>query len=214
MKREDREDTIIIERWNGEYCEYEVSIWESPTDNRYIDLRGIYEDTPEEDHIGMTRTDAISVISTLRAAIDRLDKAITKTSPRSLRVADYDIYTDGGATGNPGRGGWGVVVTCLGEPVREINGAADNVTNNQMEITAAIEALRLIEPGSVITIFSDSLYVVNTMICNWKRRKNHDLWSLLDKEVERLGEVAFVHTRGHNGNRWQERAHQLSMKAR
>ena len=92
------------------------------------------------------------------------------------------IYTDGACLGNPGPGGWGAVIFENGEK-KQLHGAEENTTNNRMEITAVLEALRAIPRNIEVRIFSDSTYVINTMTKNWKRTKNQDLWPLLDNEV-------------------------------
>ena len=66
---------------------------------------------------------------------------------------------------------------------RELSGKEAATTNNRMEVTAVIEALKEIAKESEIVVYSDSTYVINTMIKNWKRNKNKDLWDLLDREM-------------------------------
>ncbi|MEM7684603.1 MAG: ribonuclease HI, partial [Pseudomonadota bacterium] len=108
-------------------------------------------------------------------------------------MPDLVAYTDGGCSGNPGPGGWGVVLQALdGETVvkeREISGGEDETTNNRMELTAAIQALKALDRPSQITIITDSTYVrdgITKWIHGWKRNgwktaakkpvKNDDLW--------------------------------------
>ena len=122
----------------------------------------------------------------------------------------YLIYADGSCIGNPGHGGWGFVIVAPDGSRRERNGHAPATTNNRMEITAVIEALRATEPGSNIVLRSDSQYVINTMTKGWKRNKNHDLWPLLDAEAARR-KVNFEWVRGHDVDPLNHRADQLAV---
>ena len=122
---------------------------------------------------------------------------------------DYLIYADGSCIGNPGPGGWGVVIVRPDGSEGEFHGSNPATTNNQMEITAAIEGLRQTEPGSKVLLRSDSQYVINTMTLNWKRRKNHELWDALDAETA-LRKVTFQWVRGHNADPLNERADRLA----
>lgn len=120
-------------------------------------------------------------------------------------------YADGSCLGNPGPGGWGVVLESGGKE-RTFRGSARATTNNRMEITAAIEALRRIEPGRAVVLRTDSQYVVNTMVAGWKRNANRDLWELLDAEVARR-RVRFEWVRGHAADRLNEKADELARRA-
>ena len=107
-------------------------------------------------------------------------------------MKDVVIYTDGACKGNPGPGGWGALLR-HGASERELSGAAAHTTNNRMELTAAVEALRALREPCRVTLFADSQYVVKGMtewIAGWKRRgwlnaakkpvENRDLWEALD----------------------------------
>tara|TARA_B100001079_G_C16318091_1_gene473374 strand:+ start:233 stop:661 length:429 start_codon:yes stop_codon:yes gene_type:complete len=118
------------------------------------------------------------------------------------------IYTDGACLGNPGPGGWGAVIFENGKK-QQLHGAEENTTNNRMEITAVLEALRTIPRNVDVRIFSDSTYVINTMTKNWKRKKNQDLWPQLDNEVEARN-VEWEWVKGHSGDRFNEEADQLA----
>ena len=120
------------------------------------------------------------------------------------------IYTDGACLGNPGPGGWGAVIFENGEK-KQLHGAEENTTNNRMEITAVLEALRAIPRNIDVRIFSDSTYVINTMTKNWKRKKNQDLWPLLDNEVGARN-VEWEWVKGHSGDRFNEEADQLAYR--
>lgn len=118
------------------------------------------------------------------------------------------VYADGSCEGNPGPGGWGVVIIGAGEP-REFSGSDPQTTNNRMELTAAIEGLRQLKPGAHVTLRSDSQYLVNTMNLGWRRGKNHDLWKALDAEVAKR-DVRFEWVRGHANDPLNETADRLA----
>lgn len=129
------------------------------------------------------------------------------------------IYTDGACEGNPGPGGWGVVIYFADGAVQELGGHHPATTNNRMELQAAIEALkawRQLAPGSAIALYTDSEYVlkgITEWIHNWKRRGwktaarkpvlNQDLWQELDGLNDPL--VQWHHVRGHSGDEGNER---------
>ena len=119
-----------------------------------------------------------------------------------------DIFTDGACSGNPGRGGWGAVILRDGH-MQELSGRERRTTNNRMEMTAVIKGLAAVPPGSQVTVYSDSQYVVNTMTMNWKRNKNQDLWAKLDREAA-ARHVTWEWIRGHAGHPMNERADRLA----
>jgi ribonuclease HI len=121
-------------------------------------------------------------------------------------------YADGSCIGNPGPGGWGVLIIEPDGSEREFSGGDPSTTNNRMEITAVIEALRAVAPGVEVTVRSDSQYVVKTMTLGWKRRENVDLWQQLDAEVAQR-KVNFEWVRGHAGDPHNERADELANRA-
>lgn len=135
-------------------------------------------------------------------------------------------YTDGACSGNPGPGGWGVLLQARrGAAVlkeRELSGGAAETTNNRMELLAAISALEVLERASEITLVTDSAYVkdgVTKWIHGWKRNgwktaakkpvKNEDLWRRLDTAQARH-EVAWEWVKGHAGHPENERADELA----
>ena len=121
------------------------------------------------------------------------------------------VYADGSCEGNPGPGGWGVVIVTP-DGTHRLSGGDSQTTNNRMEIMAAIEALRALEPGVPVILRSDSQYLVKTMNEGWRRTKNQDLWKQLDAEAARH-DVRFEWVRGHAGDACNEAADELAREA-
>ncbi len=132
-----------------------------------------------------------------------------------------EIYTDGACRGNPGPGGWGVLLIA-GKHRKTLHGGDPETTNNRMELTAAIEALNALKSGQRAVLHTDSKYVmdgVNEWLPNWKKRgwktaskkqvKNKDLWQALDEAVARH-EIDWRWVRGHDGNPGNEEADALA----
>ena len=130
-------------------------------------------------------------------------------------------YTDGGASGNPGPGGFGVVLMS-GSNHKEISQAFRKTTNNRMELLAVIVALESLKhPGTHIDIHSDSKYVVDAVSKGWlqswvrkgfKDKKNPDLWRRY-LAAAKPHHVRFQWVKGHAGDRWNERADRLAVSA-
>ena len=133
------------------------------------------------------------------------------------------IFTDGACRGNPGPGGWGVVLQ-YGDVERELFGGSKNTTNNRMELTAAIEALAVLKRPCTVELTTDSQYVrlgITQWLAGWKKRgwknsqkqpvKNQDLWQALDAQVQRH-QVTWHWVKGHSGHAENERADQLANK--
>lgn len=126
------------------------------------------------------------------------------------------IYTDGACKGNPGIGGWGAILM-YGNSKKEIYGREEHTTNNRMELMAVIEALKSLKRTCKIQIFTDSQYVQRGMLewiegwkkKNWKNVKNPDLWQELDKLASNH-DISWNWVRGHNGDRYNERADELA----
>jgi ribonuclease HI len=133
------------------------------------------------------------------------------------------IYTDGAARGNPGPGGYGVVMEWVGKPYKkEFSKGFKHTTNNRMELLAVIDALKKLKnPGTPVLVFTDSKYVVDSVKKGWvfgwekkgfKERKNADLWK--DFLIEyRKHEVDFKWIRGHNNHIQNERCDVLAVEA-
>ena len=122
------------------------------------------------------------------------------------------LYTDGAASGNPGPGGYGVVLKC-GDLRKEMSGVFAHTTNNRMELLAVITGLEAIRwDGAEVKVYSDSTYVVNTINKSWKRKKNLDLWERFDKAVSRL-DASFIWIKGHAGHPENERCDRLAVEA-
>jgi ribonuclease HI len=128
----------------------------------------------------------------------------------ALSHRHYLVYGDGSCIGNPGPGGWGVVLHDPDGTVREFNGHEPQTTNNRMELTAAIEGLRATPPESHVLLRSDSQYVVKTVTDGWKRNANKDLWPLLDAEID-ARTVRFEWVRGHDTDPINNRADELAL---
>ena len=135
------------------------------------------------------------------------------------------IYTDGACSGNPGPGGWGAILMYK-DVKKEISGAEKNTTNNIMEMTAVIEALKMLKESCDVTIYSDSAYVVNTFekgwLEKWKKNnwktsgkddvKNKELWEALDELIQKHN-VEFIKVKGHSDNEYNNRCDYLATSA-
>ncbi len=136
-------------------------------------------------------------------------------------MAQITIYTDGAAKGNPGNGGYGVVMMS-GAYRKELNQGFKLTTNNRMELLAVIIAIESVKKeGSEITIFSDSKYVVDAVEKKWvfgwekknfNKKKNPDLWIRFLK-IYRKQKVSFVWVKGHANNKENERCDVLAVQA-
>lgn len=131
------------------------------------------------------------------------------------------IFTDGACKGNPGPGGWGAIMK-YGDHVKELNGYSSKTTNNIMEITAVIEALKSLTRPCAIILTTDSNYVkdgITQWIHNWKKKgwktankkpvKNKECWLQLDVEVQRH-QIEWKWVKGHSGHPENERADELA----
>lgn len=139
--------------------------------------------------------------------------------------ARIEIFTDGACSGNPGNGGWAALLRYKNIE-KELSGGESQTTNNRMELTAVIEALKALKTVCNITIYTDSKYVMSGItewLENWKRNnwktsnkkgdvKNVDLWLQLD-ELIKQHEIRWVWVKGHNGHPENERVDTLARAA-
>ena len=134
-----------------------------------------------------------------------------------------NIYTDGACSGNPGIGGWGVVILDNNKEIL-LNGGDQHTTNNKMELTAAIKALEYFEIKKDLIIYTDSKYVkdgIESWIINWKKMdgkpqqkkpvKNKELWISLD-ELMKKHNINWKWVKGHDGNIHNEKADYLARR--
>ena len=140
-------------------------------------------------------------------------------------MKEITIYTDGACSGNPGPGGWGAVLIFQGNQ-KEISGGAKDTTNNIMEMTAVIEALKLLKEPCIVNLHSDSAYVVNAFNEHWiegwlakgwvnsKKEpvKNKELWIELI-ELTNKHKVKFIKVKGHSTNELNNRCDYLATTA-
>ncbi len=134
------------------------------------------------------------------------------------------IHTDGACRGNPGPGGWGAQLQ-YNDQLKTIKGGEAHTTNNRMELMAAIEALRALQQGCKVALFTDSNYVrqgITSWLPNWKKRnwktagnkpvKNADLWRELEEETLRH-QIEWHWVKGHSGDPGNEAADSLANEA-
>lgn len=137
------------------------------------------------------------------------------------------IYTDGACSGNPGPGGWGVLLQ-YGQHEKELSGGEERTTNNRMELTAALKAFRALKESCRVDLYTDSEYLkkgITEWMDNWKRLgwkrgkpgktkklANADLWRALDREVTEH-QVAWHWIQAHAGNKNNERVDALAKNA-
>ncbi len=140
-----------------------------------------------------------------------------------MSTFDVHIYTDGAARGNPGPGGYGIVMEWVGKRyVKEFSQGFKHTTNNRMELMAVIAALKKLKhPGTNVKVFTDSKYVADAVekkwVFNWERnyfkgKKNADLWTEFLKEYRRH-KVHFHWIKGHNNHPQNERCDFLAVEA-
>lgn len=140
----------------------------------------------------------------------------------SEKEFNVTIYTDGACSGNPGAGGWGAILMHQGKS-KEFSGFDPETTNNKMELTAVIEALKKLKKPCKVQLYSDSAYVVNALTLgwleNWKNNgwrgsdkkpvKNIELWEELDCLLL-LHDVEFIKVKGHADNEYNNRCDALA----
>ena len=140
-------------------------------------------------------------------------------------MEEVTIYTDGACSGNPGPGGWGAILMYK-ENKKEISGGKKDTTNNVMELTAVIEALKLLKFPCKVKLYSDSAYVVNAFLQNWvinwqrnnwktadkKEVKNKELWQEL-VELTNIHDITFIKVKGHSDNEFNNRCDEMARNA-
>ena len=138
-------------------------------------------------------------------------------------MKNVEIYTDGACSGNPGKGGWAAVLVYKGTE-KEISGGEKETTNNRMELTAVIEALKCLKEPCNVTLTTDSKYVCDAIdkrwVFSWKKNGwkkadkkpalNVDLWEQLLDILDKHN-VEFVWVKGHNGHKYNERCDELAV---
>ena len=128
------------------------------------------------------------------------------------------VFTDGACSGNPGIGGWGVVILINDSDPIFLKGGEIQTTNNRMELTATIKALKYFKEHQLITLITDSKYVkdgIESWIANWKKNgwrttskkpvKNKELWVELDSQIAKHN-ITWKWVKGHAGDRYNEKA--------
>ena len=138
-------------------------------------------------------------------------------------AVEVEIYSDGACLGNPGPGGWGAILMAK-DKKKEISGSESDTTNNRMELTAAIEALKTLKKPAQVKLYTDSKYVIDGItkwIFSWKKTqwrnsnrklvKNSDLWQNLDNEVQKH-KIKWIWVKGHSGNFYNELVDNLARK--
>lgn len=136
-----------------------------------------------------------------------------------------DIYTDGACIGNPGPGGWAFIIKYSNGETKEFSGSEKYTTNNKMELTAAIKAIKYLKKKIIINIYTDSKYLkdgITIWIKKWKlngwktsnkkKVKNSDLWKLLEEKIHNH-EIHWTWVKGHDENILNEKADMLAKKA-
>ena len=134
------------------------------------------------------------------------------------------VFTDGACSGNPGIGGWGVVILINDSDPIFLKGGEIQTTNNRMELTATIKALKYFKEHQLITLFTDSKYVkdgIESWIANWKKNgwrttskkpvKNKELWVELDSQIAKHN-ITWKWVKGHAGDRYNEKADFLARR--
>ncbi|NMB15970.1 MAG: ribonuclease HI [Firmicutes bacterium] len=141
-------------------------------------------------------------------------------------MKEVTIYTDGACSGNPGPGGWGAVLFYQ-DHMKELSGFEEWTTNQRMELTAAIGALKALNQRCQVTLYSDSAYLINAFQQNWFRKwlandwrtargnqpvENRDLWEQL-LALAKMHRIKWVKVKGHSDNEWNNRCDQLAREA-
>lgn len=146
------------------------------------------------------------------------------TEKGSKALGKVEIYTDGACSGNPGPGGWAAILIASGKE-KEMSGFEKSTTNNRMEMTAAIEALKALKVPCSVKLYSDSAYLVNAFLENWIGKwkmngwrnaskapvSNTDLWQTLD-ELTEIHRVSWIKVKGHSDDQYNNRCDKLAVE--
>lgn len=139
------------------------------------------------------------------------------------KANNVTIYTDGACDPNPGRGGWGAIILRDGKE-EVLKGRERQSTNNRMELTAALEALKAVDMEDVVILYTDSQYLKrgieewmpNWIARNWRRKggklANVDLWKALASEIKKR-DITWRWVRGHHGDHYNERVDKIARQA-
>ena len=130
-------------------------------------------------------------------------------------MLEYTVYTDGAYSSMRDQGGCGIVILKNDIVVKTFSKCYRKTTNNRMELLAVILSLSMIRTAELITIISDSQYVIGCASMGWKRNKNTDLWKLYDEQKHRLQntKIKFQHVKGHAGDEYNEMCDKLAVGA-
>ena len=141
-------------------------------------------------------------------------------------MKEVTIYTDGACSGNPGPGGWGAVL-CYKGTEKELSGGEAMTTNNRMELTAAVSALKALKEPCRVYLYSDSKYLVDSLMKGWviawekrgwvkadkKPALNADLWQELLR-LDKVHEITYHWVKGHAGDDYNNRCDELAVSRR
>ena len=136
----------------------------------------------------------------------------------SHSTGNYVLYTDGAYSSLRDQGGIGLIILKDNKKILEYSRMYKGVTNNIMELVAVMVGFKMIKkPINSLTVYTDSEYVIGCATKGWKRKKNVKLWEEFDRQYSRVKElcpnITFVHTKGHNGDKWNEYCDKLAVSA-
>ena len=140
-------------------------------------------------------------------------------------LTEVELYTDGACSGNPGPGGWGVILV-VGDKEKELAGGEPDTTNQRMELQAVIQGLKALNRPCKVKVYSDSAYFINALekkwYVNWRKNgwknskgepvKNRDLWEALLEQMDRH-QLSLQKVKGHSGHHYNERCDALARAA-
>lgn len=143
----------------------------------------------------------------------------------TLHLTEVELYTDGACSGNPGPGGWGVILV-VGDKEKELAGGEPDTTNQRMELQAVIQGLKALNRPCKVKVYSDSAYFINALekkwYVNWRKNgwknskgepvKNRDLWEALLEQMDRH-QLSLQKVKGHSGHHYNERCDALARAA-